>query len=101
MSWAGFFSRVPIIIHQQDFELLLSTRLVAPVAKIVTTSFDASLKELPAFSGLFKKIEKSKFFWTGNPVRREVLDGSKQEAVETFGLNQGYPTVLIIGGSTG
>ena len=101
MSWAGFFSRVPTIIHQQDFDLLLSTRLTAPVAKIVTTSFDASLKELPAFSGLFKKIKKSKFFWTGNPVRREVLDGSRQKAIEIFGLDQNYPTVLIIGGSTG
>ncbi len=101
VAWAGFLCRVPVVVHQQDFDLLLSTRLTAPVAKIVTTSFDASLKELPAFSGLFKKTKKSKFFWTGNPVRREVLDGSKPRATEIFGLNQNYPTVLITGGSTG
>jgi UDP-N-acetylglucosamine--N-acetylmuramyl-(pentapeptide) pyrophosphoryl-undecaprenol N-acetylglucosamine transferase len=101
MSFAGYVSGVPIVIHQQDFVLSLSTRLVRPIAKAVTVSFSFSGKEMPEASGLFKLTRKTKIHVTGNPVRKEVFGGSAAEARKLFGLNQDYPTVLIMGGGSG
>lgn len=101
VAWAAFFCRVPVVVHQPDWDLLLSTRLVAPIAQAVTVSFSYSGKELPEFSGLFRRINKSKITVTGNPVRQEMLRGSRAEAIQLFKLNDNYPTVLIVGGSLG
>src|SRR3989344_2604016 len=99
--WAAFFRRVPVVIHQPDFELLLSTRLAAPIARAITVSFAGSEKDVPEFSGLLKKIKKSKVHVTGNPVRKEILGGSKDRAIKIFSLNKDYPVILIMGGSQG
>src|SRR3989338_5204467 len=101
LAWAGFVARIPVVIHQQDFDLLLSTRLVAPIARRITTSFSYSERQIPDFSGMFRKIKKSKVSFTGNPVRPDVLGGTKDEARKIFGLNADYPTILVMGGSSG
>ncbi len=101
MAYAGFILKVPVIIHQQDFRLLLSTSLTAPVAAAVTTTFSYTGKNLPEGSGLFAKLPKSKVFTTGNPVREDILSGSGQAAIKLFKLNKDYPTVLVLGGATG
>lgn len=100
MSWAAYFLRVPVIIHQQDRDLLLSTKLSSPVARAITTSFMQN-RELPTFFGLTSKIPKSKIFLTGNPVRSNLSLGSVREAREIFGLSDKFPTVLAMGGSQG
>lgn len=101
LSWAGFVMRVPVVIHQQDFKLLLSTKLTAPLAKKITVAFAVSGKNLPQFSGLFRNFKSSKVVVTGNPVRRDILKGSKTAARKKFSLNDQYPTILVIGGGTG
>lgn len=100
LMWAAFFLRVAVVIHQQDRDLLLSTKLTAPVAKAVTISF-AQNREIPTFSGLFSKIPKAKIFLTGNPARADLLKGSADEARRIFGLNDSFPTILVMGGSQG
>lgn len=99
--WAGFLLRVPAVVHQQDFRLSFATRLAAPAARAVTVCFSYSERELPEFSGLFRKLPKSKVHVTGNPVRREILRGSAAEARKIFGLGADFPTVLIMGGGMG
>ena len=42
-----------------------------------------------------------KMILVGNPIRREVLEGSKAEAESFFKLSSGKPVVLILGGSQG
>ncbi len=100
LCWAAYFLGIPVVIHQQDRQLLLSTRLTAPAAEAVTMSFMQN-KELPTFSGLFSKIPKSKLVLTGNPARADLRRGSSEEAVKIFGLNTNYPTILVMGGSQG
>lgn len=90
MAWAAFFLKVPFIAHQQDLRILLSTRLVAPVARAVTTAFEGLGKSLPC-----------KTFWTGNPIRHDLLTGSAIKAKKLFSLNKDYPTILVMGGGTG
>ena len=99
--WAGYLRHIPAVVHQQDVDPLLSTRLSAPFARVVTVSFNFTSKEFSNFSGLFKKVSKSKVVWTGNPVRRTVLGGSADKARKIFNLNSDYPTVLVLGGGAG
>lgn len=101
MAWAAYIKKVPIVIHQPDFEVLLSTRLAAPLARAVTLSFAGTEKDLPEFSGLFRKTKKSKIHVSGNPVRKEIFGGSREQGLKTFGLNKDYPVVMVVGGSQG
>jgi len=89
--WAGWFLRIPSIVHQQDIIPGLANRLMAWPAKKITVTFEESLK----------KFYPKKTVWAGNPVRKSVLTGSKERAVKEFGLEKDLPTVLIVGGGTG
>lgn len=100
VALAAYFLKVPLVVHQQDRALLLSTRLTAPLARAVTITFLEN-RELPSFSGMTRNIPKSKLVLTGNPARRDLLQGSASEARKIFGLSVDFPTVLIMGGSQG
>lgn len=101
VSWAAFLLKIPVVIHQPDRELLLSTRLVLPIAKAVTISFASGENKLPSFTGLFAKTAAKKTVLTGNPFRRELLQGKVLQARKIFNLNEDYPTLLVMGGSLG
>lgn len=91
LSIAAWFCRVPVFIHQQDIIPGLTNKIIAPLAKKITVSFEESLKD----------YSRNKVILTGNPVRSEILKGSRQRAVEKFGLQKEWPVLLIIGGGTG
>ncbi len=88
---AASLLRVPTVIHQQDVEPGLANRILAPFARAVTVTFPPSLDHFP----------QSKTTLTGNPVRREILEGSREEALRIFGLRGDQPLVLVTGGGTG
>jgi UDP-N-acetylglucosamine--N-acetylmuramyl-(pentapeptide) pyrophosphoryl-undecaprenol N-acetylglucosamine transferase len=56
-----------------------------------------------ATDGMEKFFPKERMVRTGNPVRNEIVHSavSLEDAMEFFGLKQGKPTVLVIGGSLG
>jgi len=88
---AASLLRVPTVIHQQDVEPGLANRILAPFATAITVTFPDSLTHFP----------RSKAYITGNPVRREILAGSRQEALRIFGLQDDLPILLVTGGGTG
>lgn len=85
----GWFLRIPSLIHQQDVRALLSNKLSAPFASVITVAWKKSLKDF------------SKAKLVGNPVREAFLHASKDEAKKHFGLVESKPTVLVLGGGTG
>ena len=91
LAWAAWLLRKPIFIHQQDIVPGLANKLIAPLAKKITISFDKS----------FKNFSRQKTILTGNPVRKEILQGSKEKAIKQFNLDNNLPVLLIIGGGTG
>ena len=91
IAWAAWFLKKPIFIHQQDIIPGLANKLIAPLAKKITISFDES----------FKNFSKEKTILTGNPVRKEILQGKKERAIKQFNLKDNLPVLLIIGGGTG
>lgn len=89
--WAGWFLKVPCIIHQQDVLPGLANKLMSPFAKVISVTFEQSLKDFPA----------KKTILTGNPVRPDILTGDRHQAYDFFKLDSSKSTVLIIGGGTG
>jgi len=91
VSWAAFFLRIPVIAHQQDLVPGLANKIIAPIAKIITTTFEKSL-------GDFGK----KAVWTGNPVRKNIKSSKTREIIfSKYSLKNSSKTILFIGGGTG
>lgn len=91
--WAAWFFRVPILIHEQDARPGLANKLMAPFAKVITVTFEKSLKTYGA-----------KAVWTGNPTRELLINNDElliSEIYEDFDLKKDLPVVLTMGGGTG
>ena len=101
VAYAAYLANVPVVIHQQDLEILFSTRLVSAIASAITVSFPGNTKNFSESTGLFREKHKSKIFYTGNPVRNNILSGDAEKARSIFRLNSDFPTILIMGGGTG
>ena len=87
---AGWILRVPIFLHESDAMPGIANRFVAKFALQIFVSFEKT----PYFL-------EDKMILTGNPIRRELLDGSKEEAKKIFDLTEKKPLILILGGSQG
>lgn len=91
VHWAAWFFGIPTWIHQQDVTVGLANRLMAPMAKKITTALDDQQKQFP----------KKKVQWLGNPIRKELFTGSPERARERFNLRSDLPVVFATGGGTG
>lgn len=83
---AAYFTKIPVILHEQTQKAGLSSRLIARFASVVCISFDTSR---PLFKG--KNV-----VLTGNPIREEILTFK-----ESIFLSKDRPVIYITGGSTG
>lgn len=87
---AGKLFLTPVFLHESDIVPGLANRFISKFALEIFVSFPKT-EYFP-----FKKM-----ILIGNPVRREVLEGSKEEAKKFFKLNSDKPVILILGGSQG
>jgi len=91
LAWAAYFFRIPIIIHQQDVRPGLANRLMAPLAHLITVTFEKSLKDYG-----------SRAVWTGNPSRQAPDDPNLVLGIKRkFNLDLDKPLLVITGGGTG
>lgn len=90
VTFAARLFRVPVFIHESDVVPGLSNQKTADWAKKIFTSFPKT-----------EYFDPKKIIVTGNPIRPEVLNGSKEKAGEAFGLTFSKPIILIMGGSQG
>ncbi|MBR4582267.1 MAG: undecaprenyldiphospho-muramoylpentapeptide beta-N-acetylglucosaminyltransferase [Bacteroidales bacterium] len=84
---------VPCLLQEQNsYPGVVNKKLAGKVRKICV-AYDKMERFFPA-----EKIMK-----TGNPVRQDIknIDAKRNEAFEFFGLEQGKPVVLVVGGSLG
>jgi UDP-N-acetylglucosamine--N-acetylmuramyl-(pentapeptide) pyrophosphoryl-undecaprenol N-acetylglucosamine transferase len=84
---------VPTLIHEQNFFPGLTNRILAPFVTQIAYSFPGSE---PYFPG-----RRAKLAFTGNPIRREILQGQREEAAARFDLDPDRFTLLSFGGSQG
>ncbi len=85
--------RIPTIIQEQNSYPGLTNRLLAKkVDKICV-----------AYNGMDKYFPASKIYFTGNPVRQDIIniENKYKEALIYFGLSSKKKTLLVLGGSQG
>lgn len=82
--------QVPVILHESDAILGAANQFLQKLSTEIFTSFPKT-----------EKVISNKMFVVGNPVRQEILKGSKEKAKEVFKLTGEKPTILILGGSQG
>ena len=82
---------VPCIIHESDMTPGLANKLAIPCASKVCCNFPETIKHLP----------DGKAVLTGSPIRKELFEGDKSEALKMLHFSASKPTLLVIGGSLG
>ncbi len=91
LVFAAFFKKIPIVIHQQDIRPGLANQLMAPLARVVTVTFEKSLIDYSPRAVLI-----------GNPHEDFLEEEERGSAVlERYGFTTEKPLVIIIGGGTG
>lgn len=82
--------RAPLFIHESDVVPGLSNKIAGRWARKIFVSFPNT-----------EYFDLSKVVVVGNPIRSEVLTGSKDQARDLFSLTLEKPIILFIGGSQG
>lgn len=90
--FSGWILQVPIFLHESDVAPGLANKFVGKLASKIFVSFPITQTEY---------FPEKKMISVGNPIRKELLTGSKEEAVKLFNLTQEKPVLLILGGSQG
>ncbi len=86
---AAFLLRKPIILHESDSRMGIANRISAKFAKKVCVAFPALVKK------------GKTYVLTGNPLRKEILEGDKKKGYDITGFTSEKPVILIWGGSQG
>ncbi len=87
----GWLHSIPVWAHQSDVRVILSTRLVVPFARLITTAWKQTAASLPA----------AKTVWIGSPVRERPLSNPTLLKAEGIELDPARQTVLMFGGGGG
>ena len=90
--FAGWFFRIPIVIHESDVTPGVTNMLSSIFARRILVSFEATLK-------LFSR---EKTIFTGNPGRRSSEKPvTPEEAKQRLGFDPKKPLTMFLGGSQG
>jgi UDP-N-acetylglucosamine--N-acetylmuramyl-(pentapeptide) pyrophosphoryl-undecaprenol N-acetylglucosamine transferase len=84
---------IPSLIQKQNsYASLTNKQLAQKVSKICVS-----------YTGMEKYFPPGKIVFTGNPVRKDILDltGKREKALDHFAFNTSDRTLLILGGSLG
>jgi len=80
-----------IIIHESDSIPGLANRFLSHFATKIAISFEECERYFP----------RDKCVLTGNPIRSEILEGSKECGFSYFKLSKDKPIIFVTGGSQG
>jgi UDP-N-acetylglucosamine--N-acetylmuramyl-(pentapeptide) pyrophosphoryl-undecaprenol N-acetylglucosamine transferase len=83
--------QIPVLLMEQNMVPGLANRMLSKVADMVAVTYHESTR----YFGRGKAVR------AGNPVRKSVLKGDREKAMDLFSLEPGRLTVLVLGGSSG
>lgn len=89
--FAAKILRIPVIIHESDSHPGRVSLWAGKFAQKIAVSY----KEAAEY------FDKNKVAFTGNPVRKEIVDPISQGAREYLKLDEELPLIVILGGSQG
>lgn len=81
----------PVICHESDYSPGLANKIASRFADSICVSFEDSLKYVPHNKGV----------WTGTPIRKSLMTGSREKGLRFAGINGAKPVLLCMGGSLG
>ncbi len=87
---------VPYVLHEQNSVAGLANKTLAPHASTVCISVPAAREVFEHEGGRGPKV-----VLTGNPVRRSVVNASREEGRAAFGVEPEETMLLVFGGSLG
>lgn len=90
VTYSARFLGIPVFLHESDVVPGLSNQTTSKWAKKIFISFPKTEYFNPAKTTL-----------TGNPIRKEIMEGDKEKAGELFNLTFSKPIFLVMGGSQG
>ncbi|MBC8414554.1 MAG: undecaprenyldiphospho-muramoylpentapeptide beta-N-acetylglucosaminyltransferase [Nitrospira sp.] len=82
---------IPTMIHEQNIFPGLTNRILGKFVDTVAVSYHESIKYFP----------EGRTYLTGNPVRHEIVKGSRDRGMEIFSLAKDRFTIFVFGGSLG
>lgn len=82
---------IPLVICEQNAYPGITNKWLASKSKAILLGNEAASKY----------FDHPNVIVTGNPVRKKLLNGNKQEALKTFNFDPNKPVVLSLGGSLG
>jgi len=88
----GWLLQVPIFLHESDITPGAANKFLSKFAIEIFVSFPVQKTEY---------FSPQKMIFVGNPIRREISEGSKEEAQTLFRLIGRKPIIMILGGSQG
>ncbi|WP_073507585.1 undecaprenyldiphospho-muramoylpentapeptide beta-N-acetylglucosaminyltransferase [Streptobacillus notomytis] len=86
--------KLDIFLQEQNVTMGQANKWLYPYAKTVFIAFEETLKNI-------KNAHKEKFVVTGNPIRPEFYNISKEEAREKMGIDKNAKVIAVMGGSLG
>jgi UDP-N-acetylglucosamine--N-acetylmuramyl-(pentapeptide) pyrophosphoryl-undecaprenol N-acetylglucosamine transferase len=87
---------IPVVVHEQTAVPGLANRITARFAARIAVSFPQVSFHKPGGG-----FPADRVVVTGNPVRREVLGGSREAALGHWGFDAALPLVYVTGGAQG
>jgi UDP-N-acetylglucosamine--N-acetylmuramyl-(pentapeptide) pyrophosphoryl-undecaprenol N-acetylglucosamine transferase len=91
VSLAAALKGIPVALFEPNLVPGLAARFLSLFSRRIFVGFQDTLK----------RFSKRRTQWTGIPVREEIVTADKLKSRESFGLNPGTTTVLMLGGSQG
>jgi UDP-N-acetylglucosamine--N-acetylmuramyl-(pentapeptide) pyrophosphoryl-undecaprenol N-acetylglucosamine transferase len=82
---------IPTIIHEQNTVPGFANKILGGFVDTVAVTYHESIKYFPP----------GKTYLTGNPIRAEILKGSRDRGYENFSLDRDRFTIFVFGGSSG
>ncbi len=83
---------IPVVIHEQNSVMGMANRYLAKKAQAVCVTYAQAAENLP---------DKSRVKVTGNPVRRAVIEASREVGREMLSIPEDDLMLLVFGGSLG
>ena len=88
---AASLMKVPTLIQEQNAVAGVTNKILSKFVNRIAVGTQDALKNFPA----------DKTIYTGNPIRKEVLEGKKEDGLREYNFTPDKPIVLISGGSRG
>lgn len=91
VAFAAWVYMIPILTHESDAMPGLANRIIGIMSQRIAVSYPHTKKY----------FDEKKVLLTGNPIRDDINQGSKDVFLEKYHLTESRPIVLILGGSQG